>query len=219
MQHTLFGHATDKCKIDSFLRLLPPRKRECVSRALKGDGPFPTGEIIDLLKDYSVRQLPTGDNIKSLVLSIAIAEFVTTPFLCLSSVQEGMGKMWEKVTEGENASLYKISRPTAAGIIAILECIQENPKEDQIFCWLERFLKGSSNEILFFLNFFFILAKFLHFCTATDVLLPDHGIAVHTEVMPLVAICPKLFTCFCRLTLPRNYQSYSQMRNNLDFYL
>ena len=82
MQHTLFGHATDKCKIDSFLRLLPPRKRECVSRALKGDGPFPTGEIIDLLKDYSVCQLPTGDNIKSLVLSIAIAEFVTTPFLC-----------------------------------------------------------------------------------------------------------------------------------------
>ena len=27
MQHTLFGRATDKCKIESFLRLLPPKER------------------------------------------------------------------------------------------------------------------------------------------------------------------------------------------------
>ena len=210
MHHTLFGHATDACKIESFLRLLPPRERECISRALKGERPFPTGEIIDLLEDYSVRQLPTADNIKSLVLSVATTEFVTKPFLCLSSMREGMGQMWEKVTKGEIASLYEISRPTASGIIAILECIPENPKEDQIFRGLERYLKGSSNEIL---------AKFLRFCTATDVLLPDRGISVRTEVMPLVAIRPKSYTCFRRLTLPRNYQSYSQMRNNLDFYL
>ena len=153
MHHTLFGHATDECKIESFLRLLPPRERECISRALKGERPFPTGEIIDLLEDYSVRQLPTA------VLSVATAEFVTKPFLCLSSMREGMGQMWEKVTKGEIASLYEISRPTASGIIAILECIPENPKEDQIFRWLERYLKGSSNEIR---------AKFLRFCTATD---------------------------------------------------
>ncbi|PFX18051.1 Spermidine/spermine N(1)-acetyltransferase-like protein 1 [Stylophora pistillata] len=41
MQHTLFGRATDECKIESFLRLLPPKERECLSRALKGEGPFP----------------------------------------------------------------------------------------------------------------------------------------------------------------------------------
>ena len=76
-----------------------------MSRAFKGDRPFPTGEIIDLLEDYSVRQLPTADNIKSLVLSVATAESVTKSFLCLSSVREGMGKMWEKVTKGEIASL------------------------------------------------------------------------------------------------------------------
>lgn len=86
INHTLFGHATDECKTESFLRLLPPRERECVSKPLKGDGPFPTGEIIDLLEDYSVRQLPTADNIKSLVLSVVTAEFLTKPFFCLSSV-------------------------------------------------------------------------------------------------------------------------------------
>ena len=43
--------------------------------------------------------------------------------------------------------------------------------------------------------------------------------SVRTEVIPLVAILPKSYTCFRRLTLPGNYHSYSQMRNNLDFYL
>ena len=132
------------------------------------------------------------------------------PFLCLSSVREGKGQMWGRVTIGGIASLYEISRPTAAGITAILECIPENPKEDQIFRWLEGYLKGSSNEIL---------SKFLRFCPATDMLLPDHGISVRTEVMPLVAIRPKSYTCFRRRTLPRNYQSYSQIRKNLEFYL
>lgn len=50
--------------------------------------------------------------------------------------------MWEKVTKGDIASLYEISSPVAVGIIAILECIPENPKEDQIVRWLERYLKG-----------------------------------------------------------------------------
>ena len=66
MQYTLFGHATDECKIESFLRLLPPTERECISRALKG-------EIIYLLEDYSVHRLSTADNIKSLVLSVPTA--------------------------------------------------------------------------------------------------------------------------------------------------
>ena len=36
-----------------------------------------------------------------------------------------------------------------------------------------------------------MLAKLLRFRTASDVLLPDHSIAVHTEVMAPVAIRPK----------------------------
>ena len=103
-----------------------------------------------------------------------------------------------------------MSRPTAARIMANLALTPENAKEAQIFRWLERYLKGSSHQML---------AKLLRFCTASDVLLPDHSIAVHTEVMAPVAICPKAYTCFRRLILPRNFQSYSQMRNNLDLYL
>ena len=208
VQQTILGNVTDECKIESFLRLLPPRERECLSRALAGDGSFPTEEKIDLFDDHNIRQLPTVDNIRSLVLFVATAEFVTKPFLCLTSMRAGMGHLWDNVTREEIASLYEMSVPTAAGTVASLALTTENAKEAKVFRWLERYLKGSSNEIL---------AKFLRFCTATDVLLLDHSISVLTEVMPPAAVRPKSYTCFRRLILPRNYQSYSQIRNNLDF--
>ena len=115
-----------------------------------------------------------------------------------------MGDLWSNVSKEEAAlyeissiaALYEISRPTAARIMANLALTPENAKEAQIFRWLERYLKGSSHQKL---------AK-LRFCTASDVLLPDHSIAVHTEVMAPVAIRPKAYTCFRRLILPRNYQ-------------
>ena len=210
MQHAVLGTATDQCIVESFLALLPPNEKDCLSRALDCVGPFPREEIIDLLDDYNLRQLPTADNIRSILIFVGTAEFVTKPFMCLTSLRQGMGDLWSNVSKEEIASLYEMSRPTAARIMANLALTPENAKEAQIFRWLERYVKGSSHQML---------AKLLRFCTASDVLIPDHSIAVHTEVMAPVAIRPKAYTCFRRLILPRNYQSYSQMRNNLNFYL
>ncbi|PFX14122.1 hypothetical protein AWC38_SpisGene21749 [Stylophora pistillata] len=75
---------------------------------------------LEAVRSSSSSRLPAEPAIRA-PRSIATAEFVTKPFLCLSNVREGMGQMWEKVTKGEIASLYEISRSTAAGIIAILE--------------------------------------------------------------------------------------------------
>lgn len=52
--------------------------------------------------------------------------------------------------------------------------------------------------------------QFLRFYTATDILLQGNGIAVDTEVMPHTAVRHKPYTCFRRLIVPRNYQSYSE---------
>lgn len=82
MQYTILGTATDQCKIESCLGLLPPREKDCLSRALAGVVPFPTEDIMDFLDDYNVRQFPTADNIRSIILFVATAEFATKPFLC-----------------------------------------------------------------------------------------------------------------------------------------
>ena len=59
--------------------------------------------------------------------------------------------MWEKVTKGEIVSMYEISRPTTAGIIAILECISENPKEIKSFAGWNAISKDQATK--FFPNF------------------------------------------------------------------
>ena len=210
LQHAVLGTVTDQCIVESFLVLLPPNEKDCFRRALDCAGPFPREEIIDLLDDYNLRQLPTADNIRSILIFVGTTEFVTKPFMCLNSFHQGMGDLWSNVSKDEIASPYEMSRPTAVCIMANLALSPENTKEAQIFQWLECYLKGSTHQML---------AKLLRFCTASDVLLPDHSITVHTEVMAPVAVCLKAYTCFRRLILPRNSQSYSQMRNNLDFYL
>lgn len=133
MQQALLGNAPHKCKIDSFLQILPQRERNLLTKALTGDGAFPTEEIIDLLDDYNT--LPTIDSVKSLLLHISTSEFVTKPFLCLASIRLGMGQLWDNVTKIEVEALYEMSRPTAAHIIATLVLNPENPKQGQINGW------------------------------------------------------------------------------------
>ena len=64
-----------------------------------------------------------------------------------------------------------------------------------------------------------LLSCFLQFCTTTQVLVPDKTVTVQMEVMSEAAMRPKARTCFNVLTVPRNYASYNQMKENLDFYL
>ena len=135
MQHAFLGNAPDECKIDSFLQILPQRERNLFTKALTGDGAFPKEEIIDLLDDYNACQLPTIDNVKSLLLHISTSEFVTKPFLCLASIRLGMGQLWDNVTKEKVQALYEMSRPTAAHIIRTLVLNPENPKEGQVNGW------------------------------------------------------------------------------------
>ena len=103
MQHALLGTAMDQCIVESFLALLPPNKKDCLSRALDRVGPFPRKEIIDLLDDYNLRQFPTADNIRSILIFAGTAEFVTKPFMCLTSLRQGMGDLRSNVSKEELA--------------------------------------------------------------------------------------------------------------------
>ena len=65
-----------------------------------------------------------------------------------------------------------------------------------------------------------MLSQFLRFCTAGDVIDPHTKIAVNMALLPPSAIRPTSKTLFFRiLILPRNYENYTEMKNNLDLYL
>ena len=79
IQKSVFGHASEECTISSFLRLLPPSERECLSKSLIGQQPFPVEEVLEVLEDYSIREMPSRDNIQTILLQVAKNELVTKP--------------------------------------------------------------------------------------------------------------------------------------------
>ena len=130
---------------------------------------------------------------------------------CLSNALfgEGMASFWDNVSEEEVQSMYDLCQPTARRIISSLKCSPSDMKEAQVLRWLTRYLKASTDVIL---------SNFMRFCSGTDVV-TGATIALKFNVMPPVALRPKARTCFHILILPKNYESFSQMRSNLDTYI
>lgn len=207
VQEMLFGTVDDKVKIHSFLLTLSPQEREVLKNALENTGPFPTSDLIELLQDFNIRQVPCQENLEHLILGIATSEFVTKPYFYLKKLREGMGPFWEGITETEIQSIYELSTPTASRVVNCLYMIALNPEEDKLYRWLQRYISSSNHEVL---------VNFLRFCTGSDVLLPGLSIGVNVEQISTETARPKSFTCFRKLILPTCYKSLYEMRTDLD---
>ena len=209
IQQAIFGHVPDECILSSFLRLLPSREKESLSNAMRGEQPFPVEEVLEVLEDYNIREMPSSNNIRTILLQVAKNELVTKPYMHLLNIRKGMGSFWDDVTKEEVKSLYDISEPTAKRIISCLKCTPKDSKETQTLRWLTRYLKASSDAIL---------SNFLRFCSGTDVVVPGATIALKFSTLPPAAIRPMAKICFRILYLPKHYESFSHMRSNLDVY-
>jgi hypothetical protein len=163
-----------------------------------------------VLEDYNIHDMPSRNNIHTIVLQVAQNELVTKPYMCLLNIRNGMASFWDNVSEEEIQSMYDLCQPTARRIISSLKCSPSDRKEAQVLRWLTRYLKASTDVIL---------SNFMRFCSGTDVVVPGATIALKFNVMPAVALRPKARTCFRILILPKNYESFSQMRSNLDTYI
>ena len=79
-----------------------------------------------------------------------------------------------------------------------------------MFRWLKRYVREADPGMS---------TRLVQFCTASQTLLPDQNISVKMENRKEMAMRPKARTCFHILQLPRNYFSFNQLKENLDFYL
>jgi len=135
---------------------------------------------------------------------------VQKPYLFLLNIRKGMGSFWDDVTAEQITSIYSLCQPTGSRVIDHLYMDPKTPKDDQIYRWLQRYIRICTDEAL---------VNFMRFCTATDIIRPNCRIGVQTQLMPPSAIRPKSRTCFGILVLPSNYVSFSHMRKNLDMYI
>ena len=210
LHQTIFGSVDDDCLLDSFLMLLPQKERETILIGLEGTKQFPSEAIMDILDDFKETTIPLSSNLRKLLLKVATAEFITKPFLPFLKLREGMGEFWNALTRDELDSLYQMCCPTPEKVAGHLHAIPSNPQEETVFRWVKRYVRNLDTKMA---------VKFVRFCTASDVLLPDKGIVVRFENMVEEAIRPTAHTCFRALDVARNYRSFNHLRDNFDFYL
>ena len=210
LHHAIFRSVDDDCLLDSFLLLLPEKERETMLIGLNRTKPFPSEEIMDILDDFKETTMPLPSNLRKLLLKVATAELITKPFLPLLKLREGMGEFWNALTREELDSLYQMCCPTPERVAGRLNATPSDPQEEKVHRWVKRYVRNLDAKMA---------VKFVRFCTASDVLLPDKGIVVRFENMAEEAIRPTAHTCFRALNVARNYRSLHHLRDNFDFYL
>lgn len=211
MQQAICRDVSDDCLISSFLKLLPEKEADTLQSAMheSAHSPFPANEVMDIMASFGATSLPSKQNIHKIVLDAAKSEMICKPYLALMKLTEGMGPFWSTFKSKEVQALYALSSPTSAKVIDCLHCLPSDSVEQRVFTWLCRYI-NSTHQL--------ILRRFLRFCTATDVLIPGVLISVRFENMVEIAMRPRARTCFRIFTLPKNYHTFTQLRQQLDYY-
>ena len=199
----------DKCLIESFLSMLPSNQEEVIAKALGGHS-FQRNEIIEVLSEYDVHVLPSSSNILQTILQVAKAEFLHKPYIALKKIQESMPYFWNDVSTEHIQAMYQLSFPSRENILKVLSSSPSDMFEEKVFRWFLMYVKQADDDIL---------RNLIQFITASSVIIPGECISVRYEGMPLMARRPKSQTCFKILVLPKNYPTFRNMKDNLDFYL
>lgn len=211
MQQAICREVSDDCLISSFLKLLPEKEADTLESAMgeATQASFPANEIIDIMASFGATALPSEKNIRKLILDATKSEMICKPYLALLKVTEGMGPFWSTFLANEVKALYTLSSPSSANVIGCLHCLPRDSDEQRVFTWLCRYINSSDDRIL---------RRFIRFCTATDVVIPGGLISVRFENMVEIAMRPRARTCFRVFTLPKNYHTFTQLRQQLDYY-
>ena len=103
-------------------------------------------------------------------------------------------------------ALYLETIPTANRVIESILVQETTNHEQSITTWLHRYIRCCTPAQL---------ATFIRFITASSSMLKKK-IKLHYVNQQIGYLRPTSETCFCILNLPRQYSSFSDLRNNLD---
>ena len=209
MEYILKGSERKECVLQSFLSTLTVQEQKTLDNAMNGVC-FHVEDIVDILANFNVKAYPTPSNISKIVHSVSEMEIVNKPIAVLTKIRDGVSKFWEDVTVDEIDALYSMCEPTPENIVKSMFFPERDVRDQQITRWLVRYVKSLDKETS---------SKFLRFCTSSDVIVPGKNIKVELQNCPETAMRPRAKTCFNIIILPKNYATYNQMKNNLNFFI
>ena len=197
----LFGTIDENDLVNSFYNHLPEKEAEMLQKFNHSSSQAAT----DIFAEFQIFEMPTEGNIKRLCREAGEVCLIQRP--CFQMMQLAKGLEFFKSFGPKNfENLYAANNPTSDLLIEKIAVVERSNHEQKITTWLHRYIR-SCNTIE--------LSTFLRFFTASSSM-PKMSIKLEYMDQPTSYLRPMSQTCFCILLLPRQYQTFSQLRNNLN---
>lgn len=208
LNHYLFDSVSDNSLISSFLNFISIRESQVVKSLSEGQS-CKIQPIIDILSEYGIFDQPSAGNINSLILKAAKSALIRLPCFSFQAITKGMGMVWKKFNPSLLDALYEVTVPSAEKLIECMAPNEVTSKDGKVTTWLHRYIRSCTEKQL---------KTFIRFVTGSPNL--PYGTTVKVEYVDQTRdhLRPIVKTCFKILILARQYMSFTELTENLDFH-
>ena len=203
MASCLFGEEciTLEFLLASFKEYIPAEDQDVLDHCLSDTFDKDDGDVIEFLSSLRCFRLASQDNIQEIIHELALQELVQKPRYivnCWGPILRSLQDHQEFQTFEGLKEFYKSKTPTAKKIIRLFQAEPSNDAERECLGHLKRFVKSLEGHSL---------AKFLHFCTGSDIITCD-SITITFSTLSGLERRPIARTCAPLIELPSTYESY-----------
>ena len=203
----IFESVRDETLIESYKNFLTVNERNLLLSALNGTflNQNETQELWDALTESNIRSKPNRDNIKMLTLKAAKYEFIQKPFFVFKSIQQGLKNVWNFKNTDEMDMFFASFKPTSENVLCYFEFDCQNPTEERIQSYFERYIRSCDDNELSYL---------IQFCTGSNVVGSGTVNVKFVNQEKNLRILAK--SCFMILYLPRQLETFKQLKTLMD---
>ena len=209
LKYYLFNSISEDDIIASFLKFLPLKESDMIIN-FKSNYNGNAQPILDILSDYSIFSTPTKENINQLSIKAGKAALIRSPCFAMQSLIKGMGHFWVKLSKSQFDTIYSCTSPQPEAIIQSLTVNEETKQESKVLTWFHRFIRTCSQQELI---------RLVRFITGSSMITPNSNIKLQFVDQSASHLRPLAKTCFKIFFLPRQYQSFTQLSDNLNAFI
>ena len=209
IKYYILGTVRDEELLKSFMQFLPSMEAEYIYKYRNNEWQD-TQPILDILSDYSIFTKPTCTNVLDLMTKAAKTALIKLPCFVMQSLVRGMGTFWQKVTIEMLDALYVCTIPCPENVIQNLVVDENNKQDAKITTWIHRYIRSCNKDEL---------VRFIRFITGSSTFPPSSSIKLQFVDQDPSYLRPLVKTCFKILIIPRQYSSFTQLRENINMHM
>lgn len=193
---------------ESLLLYLSQCQRDLVTAALMNKDSENQDELLDLLDQMGVKEVPSPDTLKAVLLQLAHKKIIQQPKYALDNMSAVAGQALRAIlpTTSKVHDMYNDKKPTCAKVLKMIKAFPSTSAERQALGFLCQYIQ-ELDEVG--------LRKLLRFVTGSDIICVNRIYITFTNLDGL-ARRPVAHTCGSVMELPRTYQSYPELREEME---